>query len=119
MSQILQTLSFLDCEHGFTLDFNKNELRSIHEEVTIFKIKHRTESIRQKEVNYLGIISAECSYGPEKVSAVKNWKHPENLRELASWDYVLITESVKGFSNIARPLHKLTESKQKFQWTKE
>ncbi|GFT58374.1 retrovirus-related Pol polyprotein from transposon 412 [Trichonephila clavipes] len=26
---------------------------------------------------------------------------------------------VKGFSNIARPLHKLTESKQKFQWTKE
>ncbi|GFV89785.1 retrovirus-related Pol polyprotein from transposon 412 [Trichonephila clavipes] len=38
----------------------------------------------------------------------------------ASWDYVLITEKfVKGFSNIARPLHKLTESKQKFQWTKE
>ncbi|GFX78699.1 retrovirus-related Pol polyprotein from transposon 412 [Trichonephila clavipes] len=34
--------------HGFTLDFNKNELRSIHEEVTIFKIEHRTESIRQK-----------------------------------------------------------------------
>ncbi|GFY03647.1 hypothetical protein TNCV_3092731 [Trichonephila clavipes] len=39
-------LDFLK-EHGFTLDFNKNELRSIHEEVTIFKIKHRTESIRQ------------------------------------------------------------------------
>ncbi|GFX75969.1 retrovirus-related Pol polyprotein from transposon 412 [Trichonephila clavipes] len=33
-------LDFLK-EHGFTLDFN-NELRSIHEEVTIFKIKHRT-----------------------------------------------------------------------------
>ncbi|GFY36525.1 retrovirus-related Pol polyprotein from transposon 412 [Trichonephila clavipes] len=28
-------------------------------------------------------------------------------------------KAVKGFSNIARPLHKLTESKQKFQWTKE
>ncbi|GFU96583.1 retrovirus-related Pol polyprotein from transposon opus [Trichonephila clavipes] len=39
-------LDFLK-EHGFTLDFNKNELRSIHEEVTIFKIEHRTESIRQ------------------------------------------------------------------------
>ncbi|GFX97110.1 retrovirus-related Pol polyprotein from transposon 412 [Trichonephila clavipes] len=34
----------------FTLDFNKNELRSIHEEVTIFKIEHRTESIRQKTI---------------------------------------------------------------------
>ncbi|GFV23634.1 hypothetical protein TNCV_4356031 [Trichonephila clavipes] len=38
-------LDFLK-EHGFTLDFNKNELRSIHEEVTIFKIEHGTESIR-------------------------------------------------------------------------
>ncbi|GFU00556.1 retrovirus-related Pol polyprotein from transposon 17.6 [Trichonephila clavipes] len=48
-------LDFLK-EHGFTLDFNKNELRSIHEEVTIFKIKHRTESIRQK-----GEVLATCS----------------------------------------------------------
>ncbi|GFW94408.1 retrovirus-related Pol polyprotein from transposon 412 [Trichonephila clavipes] len=39
-------LDFLK-EHGFTLDFNKNELRSIHEEVTIFKIEHRSEPIRQ------------------------------------------------------------------------
>ncbi|GFV82294.1 retrovirus-related Pol polyprotein from transposon 412 [Trichonephila clavipes] len=43
-------LDFLK-EHGYTLDFNKNELRSIHEEVTIFKIKHRTESIRQVTAN--------------------------------------------------------------------
>ncbi|GFS87289.1 retrovirus-related Pol polyprotein from transposon 297 [Trichonephila clavipes] len=62
-----------------------------------------------------------CSYGPRKVSAVKNWKRPENLRELRSF-LGLCTyyrKFVKGFSNIARPLHKLTESKQKFQWTKE
>ncbi|GFS61170.1 retrovirus-related Pol polyprotein from transposon 17.6 [Trichonephila clavipes] len=58
---------------------------------------------------------------PEKVSAVKNWKRPENLRELRSF-LGLCTyyrKFVKGFSNIARPLHRLTESKQKFQWTKE
>ncbi|GFW02867.1 retrovirus-related Pol polyprotein from transposon 412 [Trichonephila clavipes] len=48
-------LDFLK-EHGFTLDLNKNELRSIHEEVTIFKIEHRTESIRQK-----GEVLATCS----------------------------------------------------------
>ncbi|GFV00897.1 retrovirus-related Pol polyprotein from transposon 412 [Trichonephila clavipes] len=77
----------------------------------------------QKEVNYLGhIISAEgVRTDPEKVSAVKNWKRPENLRELRSF-LGLCTyyrKFVKGFSNIARPLHKLTESKQKFQWTKE
>ncbi|GFV02365.1 retrovirus-related Pol polyprotein from transposon 297 [Trichonephila clavipes] len=77
----------------------------------------------QKEVNYLGhIISAKgVRTDPEKVSAVKNWKRPENLRELRSF-LGLCTyyrKFVKGFSNIARPLHKLTESKQKFQWTKE
>ncbi|GFV99233.1 retrovirus-related Pol polyprotein from transposon 412 [Trichonephila clavipes] len=58
---------------------------------------------------------------PKKVSAVKNWKRPENLRELRSF-LGLCTyyrKFVKGFSNIARPLHKLTKSKQKFQWTKE
>ncbi|GFX67009.1 retrovirus-related Pol polyprotein from transposon 412 [Trichonephila clavipes] len=43
-------LDFLK-EHGFTLDFNKNELRSIHEEVTIFKIEHRSEPIRQVTAN--------------------------------------------------------------------
>ncbi|GFV28384.1 retrovirus-related Pol polyprotein from transposon 412 [Trichonephila clavipes] len=43
-------LDFLK-EHGFTLDLNKKELRSIHEEVTIFKIEHRTESIRQVTAN--------------------------------------------------------------------
>ncbi|GFW27160.1 hypothetical protein TNCV_93861 [Trichonephila clavipes] len=43
-------LDFLK-EHGFTLDFNKNELLSIHEEVTIFKIEHRTESIQQVTAN--------------------------------------------------------------------
>ncbi|GFU09780.1 retrovirus-related Pol polyprotein from transposon 17.6 [Trichonephila clavipes] len=77
----------------------------------------------QKEVNYLGhIFSAEgVRTDPEKVSAVKNWKRPENLRELRSF-LGLCTyyrKFVKGFSNIARPLYKLTESKQKFQWTKE
>ncbi|GFT58779.1 retrovirus-related Pol polyprotein from transposon 17.6 [Trichonephila clavipes] len=77
----------------------------------------------QKEVNYLGhIISAEgVRTDPEKVFAVKNWKRPENLRELRSF-LGLCTyyrKFVKRFSNIARPLHKLTESKQKFQWTKE
>ncbi|GFY29442.1 retrovirus-related Pol polyprotein from transposon 412 [Trichonephila clavipes] len=77
----------------------------------------------QKEVNYLGhIISAEgVRTDPEKVSAVKNWKRLENLRELRSF-LGLCTyyrKFVRGFSNIAGPLHKLTESKQKFQWTKE
>ncbi|GFT26236.1 retrovirus-related Pol polyprotein from transposon opus [Trichonephila clavipes] len=59
--------------------------------------------------------------GPRKSVRRKELKRPENLRELRSF-LGLCTyyrKFVKGFSNIARPLHKLTESKQTFQWTKE
>ncbi|GFX94391.1 retrovirus-related Pol polyprotein from transposon 412 [Trichonephila clavipes] len=58
-----------------------------------------------------------CSYGPRKSVRRKELKRPENLREWLLCTYY--RKFVKGFSNIARPLHKLTESKQKFQWTKE
>ncbi|GFX19508.1 retrovirus-related Pol polyprotein from transposon 412 [Trichonephila clavipes] len=34
-----------------------------------------------------------------------------------SWAYARINGNSKNFSTIARPLHKLTEAKQKFIWT--
>ncbi|GFX43578.1 retrovirus-related Pol polyprotein from transposon 412 [Trichonephila clavipes] len=60
-------LDFLK-EHGFTLDFNKNELRSIHEEVTIFKIKHRTESIRQSSNVCLQKFELALSNSPQQLT---------------------------------------------------
>ncbi|GFR01434.1 retrovirus-related Pol polyprotein from transposon 297, partial [Trichonephila clavata] len=75
------------------------------------------------EVNYLGhIISADgVRTDPQKVSAVKDWRRPKNVHELRSF-LGLCTyyrRFVKGFSSIARPLHRLTENKQKFLWTDE
>ena len=55
------------------------------------------------------------------MSAVENWSRPEDLHQLRSF-LGLCTyyrKFVKGFSTIARPLHKLTEAKQKFLWTDE
>ncbi|GFU05307.1 retrovirus-related Pol polyprotein from transposon 412 [Trichonephila clavipes] len=110
---------------GRTFEEHLQNIRKVLSKLSDANLKLNPSKCKffQKEVNYLGhIISAEgVRTDPEKVSAVKNWKRPENLRELRSF-LGLCTyyrKFVKGFSNIARSLHKLTESKQKFQWTKE
>ncbi|GFW04409.1 retrovirus-related Pol polyprotein from transposon 17.6 [Trichonephila clavipes] len=115
-----------DYGRGRTFEEHLQNIRKVLSKLSDANLKLNPSKCKffQKEVNYLGhIISAEgVRTDPEKVSAVKNWKRPENLRELRSF-LGLCTyyrKFVKGFSNIARPLHKLTESKQKkFQWTKE
>ncbi|GFW60701.1 retrovirus-related Pol polyprotein from transposon 412 [Trichonephila clavipes] len=133
METVLKGLTFEACLiylddviiGGCTFEEHLQNIRKMLSKLSDANLKLNPSKCKffQKEVNYLGhIISAEgVRTDPEKVSAVKNWKHTENLRELRSF-LGLCTyyrKFVKGFSNIARPLHKLTESKQKFQWTKE
>ncbi|GFW79739.1 retrovirus-related Pol polyprotein from transposon 17.6 [Trichonephila clavipes] len=133
METVLKGLTFEACLiylddviiGGRTFEEHLQNIRKVLSKLSDANLKLNPSKCKffQKEVNYLGhIISAEgVRTDPEKVSAVKNWKRPENLRELRSFQGLCTyyRKFVKGFSNIARPLHKLTESKQKFQWTKE
>ncbi|GFX74342.1 retrovirus-related Pol polyprotein from transposon 297 [Trichonephila clavipes] len=133
METVLKGLTFEACLiylddviiGGRTFEEHLQNIRKVLSKLSDANLKLNPSKCKffQKDVNYLGhIISAEgVRTDPEKVSAVKNWKRPENLRELRSF-LGLCTyyrKFVKGFSNFARPLHKLTEIKQKFQWTKE
>ncbi|GFW26883.1 retrovirus-related Pol polyprotein from transposon 17.6 [Trichonephila clavipes] len=73
------------------------------------------------EVTYLGhIISSKgVRTDPDKILVVKDWNCPTGVHQLRNF-LALCTyyrKFVKNFSTIARPLHKLTEAKQKFIWT--
>ncbi|GFS62185.1 retrovirus-related Pol polyprotein from transposon 17.6 [Trichonephila clavipes] len=124
METVLKGLTFEACLiylddviiGGRTFEEHLQNIRKVLSKLSDANLKLNPSKCKffQKEVNYLGhIISAEgVRTDPEKVSAVKNWKRPENLRELRSF-LGLCTyyqKFVKGFSNIARPLHKLTEN---------
>ncbi|GFQ89070.1 retrovirus-related Pol polyprotein from transposon 297 [Trichonephila clavata] len=102
-----------------------DNLRRVFEKLKEAKLKLNPSkcNLFRHEVNYLGhIISADgVRTDPQKVSAVKDWRRPKNVHELRSF-LGLCTyyrRFVKGFSSIARPLHRLTENKQRFLWTDE
>ncbi|GFS91361.1 retrovirus-related Pol polyprotein from transposon opus [Trichonephila clavipes] len=85
------------------------------------KLNPSKSHLFRREVTYLGhIISAECvRTDPDNISAVKDWNCPTDVHQLRSF-LGLCTyyrKFMKNFSTMARPLHKLTEVKQKFIWT--
>ncbi|GFU12273.1 retrovirus-related Pol polyprotein from transposon opus [Trichonephila clavipes] len=74
---------------GRTFEEHLQNIRKVLSKLSDANLKLNPSKCKffQKEVNYLGhIILAEgVRTDPEKVSAVKNWKRPENLRELRSF----------------------------------
>jgi hypothetical protein len=56
---------------------------------------------------------------PEKLKAVRKWQTPRNKYEIRSFLGVCACyrRFISGVGNIAKPLSRLTEEKQAFQWT--
>ena len=74
-------------------------------------------------VGYLGHILSESgiSTDPRKIEAVSTWPPPSNLSELRSFLGLCsyYRRFIASFAEIAKPLHKLLEGGQTFQWTPE
>ena len=80
------------------------------------KLKPRKCKLFCKEVEYLGhIISADgVKTDPEKTEAIRDWPIPKTVTDgLCSYYWRFI----KNYSEIAKPLHRLTEKGQIFEWS--
>jgi hypothetical protein len=75
----------------------------------------------KSEVSFLGhrISEAGVATDPEKVGAVRDWPKPVNVEQVRTFigfaSYY--RRFVKGFADIAAPLHRLTQKGLKFAWT--
>jgi hypothetical protein len=102
--------------------FNLRKVFQLFREARL-KLNPEKCQLLQKEVRYLGhIVSPEgITTDPEKLKAVREWPTPRNKHEIRSF-LGLCTyyrRFISGFANITKPLTKLMEQKQSFQWTSE
>jgi hypothetical protein len=110
---------------GSTFQEHILNLRKAFERFRDARLKLNREKceLLQKGMKYLGHIfpPERISIDFEKLKAVREWPTPKDKHEIRSF-LGLCTyyrRFIPGFTNIAKPLTKLTEQKQAFQWTPE
>ena len=77
----------------------------------------------QQSVPFLDhVVSAHSvSTNPKKIEAIHTWPSPRTAMDMKSFLGLCsyYRSFVPGFTDIARPLHSLTEGQKGFQWTSE
>ena len=86
-----------------------------------FKLKPRKCQLFCKEVEYLGhIMSADgVKTDPKKTEAIRDWPIPKTVTDVRSFVGLCsyYRRFIKDYSEIAKPLHRLTEKGQVFEWS--
>ncbi|KAK3740332.1 hypothetical protein QZH41_000887 [Actinostola sp. cb2023] len=120
-------LAYLDdiIVHADTFEAEIVRLRDVMERLRNAGVKLNPKKCRlfQQSVYFLGhVVSADgISTDPEKNRAVMDWPVPSRASEMRSFLGLCsyYRRFIKGFADIARPLHRLTEKGREFVWTSE
>ena len=87
------------------------------------KLKPAKCNLFHSKVTYLGhaVSSQGIHTDPTKIEAVSDWPTPENQTQVPSFLGLAsyYRRFIKGFTEIARPLLRLTEKATKFEWSRE
>ena len=87
------------------------------------KLKPSKCFLFKQSVGYLGhVVSRKgIATDPDKIEAVKSWPSPTNIKEVRSFLGLAsyYRRYIKGFADVARPLHRLTEKARAFLWDEE
>lgn len=118
---------YIDDIITFAPDFDTHiqRLESVLERITKagLKISPQKCSLFQKQVKFLGhLVSKDgIATDPEKINCVKNWPQLKSVHDVRSFlgTCSYYRRYISKFSDIARPLNKLTEKHAKFEWNEE
>lgn len=103
---------------------NKNLLQVLNKiKAANLRLSPKKCSFFKKEVKYLGhIVSSKgIQTDPDKIKAIEDWPKMQNKKEVRSFLGLCsyYRRFIKNFSDIAKPLNRLTEEKSQFIWNKE
>lgn len=87
------------------------------------KLKPQKCQLFKKEVEFLGHVINEHGVhtDPRKIECIKNWPLPKDIKEVRSFLGLCsyYRRFIENYSHEAKPLNRLTEKYQKFNWTQE
>ena len=122
----LRWLIYLDdvIVHASTFERELERLRLVWSRLRAANLKLNPKKCKlfRCKVRFLGhVVCAEgVTIDSDKIEAVKTWPVPRNAKEVRRFVGLCsyYRRFVRSFSEVARPLHELTEKGQSFEWTK-